>query len=180
MEAAIIYAARDWLNNMCKRFFQAAHRPPSSDRQSSLVKRILFLIVSPRCYVRCRFFHWHARMLAGIEVPTSSGNYKLHAADQGMGLRSVELCGPADYTLRELVQFTADTMGIKRKIIGLPDWAARAGNINSKCGSALPGRSGSTQRSATLSHFGTALKSGCHRTTWGFRFSSFSCCCQLC
>lgn len=61
-----------------------------------------------------------------LEVETSSGNYKLHAADQGMGLRSVELCGPADYTLRELVQFTADTMGIKRKIIGLPDWAARA------------------------------------------------------
>jgi len=67
-------------------------------------------------------------MLAALDVdiPTSSGNYKLHTADQGMGLRSVELCGPADYTLRELVQFTADTMGIKRKIIGLPDWAARA------------------------------------------------------
>ncbi len=46
--------------------------------------------------------------------------------DKGFGLRAVEICGPRDYSLRELVQFTADTMGLKRRIVGLPDWAARA------------------------------------------------------
>lgn len=33
--------------------------------------------------------------------------------------------GPRDYSLRELVQFTADTLGLKRRIIGLPDGLAR-------------------------------------------------------
>ena len=56
---------------------------------------------------------------------TGGGDFELHSSDQGFGLRSVELCGPKDYSLRELVQFTADTMGIKRKIVGLPDWAAQ-------------------------------------------------------
>ncbi len=38
---------------------------------------------------------------------------------------TIKLCGPRDYTLRELVQYTADTAGLSRIIIGLPDWAAR-------------------------------------------------------
>jgi len=38
---------------------------------------------------------------------------------------TVELCGPKEYTLRELVEYTATTAGISSKIIGLPDWAAR-------------------------------------------------------
>lgn len=38
---------------------------------------------------------------------------------------TVELCGPQDYTLKELVEYTASTAGLNRKIIGLPDWAAR-------------------------------------------------------
>ncbi len=38
---------------------------------------------------------------------------------------AIQLCGPHDYTLRELVQYTADAAGLSRKIIGLPDWAAR-------------------------------------------------------
>lgn len=33
--------------------------------------------------------------------------------------------GPRCYSLRELVEFTAHTAGLKRKVIGLPDWAAR-------------------------------------------------------
>jgi NADH dehydrogenase len=33
--------------------------------------------------------------------------------------------GPRSYSLRELVEFTARTAGLKRKVIGLPDWAAR-------------------------------------------------------
>ncbi|ASJ71185.1 complex I NDUFA9 subunit family protein [Granulosicoccus antarcticus] len=38
---------------------------------------------------------------------------------------TIKLCGPKDYTLRELVQYTADTAGLSRTIIGLPDWASR-------------------------------------------------------
>lgn len=37
----------------------------------------------------------------------------------------IELCGPHDYTLRELVQYTIDTAGISSRIVGLPDWAAK-------------------------------------------------------
>lgn len=36
-----------------------------------------------------------------------------------------DLCGPRVYTLRELVRYTARIMGVRRAVIGLPDWAAR-------------------------------------------------------
>ena len=39
--------------------------------------------------------------------------------------RTLALCGPEDYSLRELVEYTAHTAGIKKRVIGLPDWAAR-------------------------------------------------------
>jgi len=45
--------------------------------------------------------------------------------DPGSVNETIELCGPEDFTLRELVQYTADTAGISSRIIGLPDWAAR-------------------------------------------------------
>ncbi len=35
------------------------------------------------------------------------------------------LCGPQDFSLRELVEYTANTAGLRRHVIGLPDWAAR-------------------------------------------------------
>jgi len=38
---------------------------------------------------------------------------------------TIELCGPQDYTLKELVEYTANTAGMTRKVIGLPDWASR-------------------------------------------------------
>lgn len=38
---------------------------------------------------------------------------------------AIELCGPQDFTLRELVQYTADTAEISSRIVGLPDWASR-------------------------------------------------------
>lgn len=38
---------------------------------------------------------------------------------------TIELCGPKEYTLRELVEYTARTAELPRKIINLPDWAAR-------------------------------------------------------
>lgn len=39
--------------------------------------------------------------------------------------RSVDLCGPERYTLKELVEFTADTTGLHRRIVVLPDRLAR-------------------------------------------------------
>lgn len=39
--------------------------------------------------------------------------------------RRINLCGPNIYTLRQLVEYTADTTAVKRKIIGLPDRVAR-------------------------------------------------------
>ncbi|MFK7857363.1 MAG: complex I NDUFA9 subunit family protein [Granulosicoccus sp.] len=45
--------------------------------------------------------------------------------DQGATGATIELCGPQDYTLKELVEYTAATAGMSRKVIGLPDWASR-------------------------------------------------------
>lgn len=45
--------------------------------------------------------------------------------DAGATGATIELCGPQDYTLKELVEYTAATSGLSRKVIGLPDWAAR-------------------------------------------------------
>jgi len=36
-----------------------------------------------------------------------------------------DLCGPRQYTLRQLVEYTARTLGLKRRIIGLPDAASQ-------------------------------------------------------
>jgi NADH dehydrogenase len=45
--------------------------------------------------------------------------------DSGTHGSTLHLCGPEDFSLRELVEYTARTAGLKRRIIGLPDWAAR-------------------------------------------------------
>lgn len=50
----------------------------------------------------------------------------INAIDDPQAIGSTfQLCGPKDYTLRELVQYTADVAGMSRVIIGLPDWASR-------------------------------------------------------
>lgn len=48
-----------------------------------------------------------------------------------------ELCGPGVYTLRELVAFTARQLGLRRMIVGLPDFAAR---LQAHVLGALPGK----------------------------------------
>ncbi len=39
--------------------------------------------------------------------------------------KRIDLCGPQVYTLRELVSYAARLTGVRRWIIGLPDWASR-------------------------------------------------------
>jgi NADH dehydrogenase len=36
-----------------------------------------------------------------------------------------DLCGPREYTLREIVRYCARVLGVHRWILGLPDWASR-------------------------------------------------------
>ncbi|MCW8919465.1 MAG: complex I NDUFA9 subunit family protein [Gammaproteobacteria bacterium] len=36
-----------------------------------------------------------------------------------------ELCGPQSYTLQQLVEYTARELGLRRRVVPLPDWAAR-------------------------------------------------------
>ncbi len=35
------------------------------------------------------------------------------------------LCGPEEYTLKQLVEYTAKTLGLKRRVIGLPDFISK-------------------------------------------------------
>lgn len=46
-------------------------------------------------------------------------------ADPETAGESYELCGPEVHSLRDIVAYTRDTLGLRRAIIGLPDWAAR-------------------------------------------------------
>ncbi len=39
--------------------------------------------------------------------------------------RHLDLCGPDVFTLREIVEYTARTLGKRRLIVGLPDWLGR-------------------------------------------------------
>lgn len=53
-----------------------------------------------------------AAMLRCLEDPDTVGE-------------SFELCGPTTYTLGQVVAFVRDALGVRRAIIGLPDWAGR-------------------------------------------------------
>jgi uncharacterized protein YbjT (DUF2867 family) len=46
-------------------------------------------------------------------------------SDTSQDRRSLELCGPEIYTLREILEFTVETLGRRRFVIGLPDFIAR-------------------------------------------------------
>jgi len=39
--------------------------------------------------------------------------------------KRIELCGPETYTLRQLVEYTADVLSLRRRIVGLPEFAAK-------------------------------------------------------
>lgn len=39
--------------------------------------------------------------------------------------KGYELCGPRVYTLRQLVEYTAGQLGLKRQLLPLPDWMSR-------------------------------------------------------
>lgn len=58
------------------------------------------------------------------------------ADDACNGLR-LELCGPQSYTLRQLVEYTRDILGLKSAIIGLGDTASR---LQARALSLLPGK----------------------------------------
>ena len=45
--------------------------------------------------------------------------------DDATAGESYQLCGPEQYTLIELVRLVRDELGLRRAIVGLPDWAAR-------------------------------------------------------
>ncbi|MBM2854728.1 MAG: Complex subunit family protein, partial [Steroidobacteraceae bacterium] len=50
----------------------------------------------------------------------------LHAlADDATTGESYQLCGPDRFTLREIVCMVRDELGLRRAIVGLPDWASR-------------------------------------------------------
>lgn len=51
--------------------------------------------------------------------------------------KGYELCGPNEYTLYQLVRYTATQLGLCRWIIGLPDWAAR---IQARVFELMPGK----------------------------------------
>ena len=46
-------------------------------------------------------------------------------ADDATAGECFQLCGPDRFTLREIVSMVRDALGLRRVVIGLPDWAAR-------------------------------------------------------
>ncbi|HHJ19570.1 MAG TPA: complex I NDUFA9 subunit family protein [Gammaproteobacteria bacterium] len=63
-------------------------------------------------------------MVATIQDPESFG-------------KRIELCGPKEYRLRQLVEYTAREIHVRKRIIGLPDWASR---LQAKILGVAPGR----------------------------------------
>jgi NADH dehydrogenase len=61
----------------------------------------------------------------------------------------LELCGPQCYTLRELVEYTRDTLGLRRAILGLGDTASR---LQARVLGLLPGRPFTLDNYYSLQH----------------------------
>jgi len=67
------------------------------------------------------------------------------------------LVGPREYSLRELVRFTADTAGLRRRIIGLPDVLAR---LQAAVMDFVPGKPFSTDNYKSLQTPNTSAENG--------------------
>ena len=63
--------------------------------------------------------------------------------------RRYDLCGPRTYSLRELVRYTAGLIGVRRLIVGLPDWAAR---LQANVFEYVPGKPFSRDNYRSLQH----------------------------
>ena len=61
--------------------------------------------------------------------------------------QAVHLCGPEEFTLRELVEYTARVKGLERRVIGLPDGLAR---LQGKIMERVPGKPFTTDNYLSL------------------------------
>ncbi len=71
-----------------------------------------------------------------------------------------QLCGPREYTLRELVEYTADLIGVQRMIVGLPDWAAA---LQARVFEFVPGKPFSVDNYNSLKQDSVCTQSGLDR-----------------
>jgi len=71
--------------------------------------------------------------------------------------KTYPLVGPQEYTLRELVRFTADTAGLRRRIVGLPDVLAR---LQAAVMDFVPGKPFSTDNYKSLQTPNTSAENG--------------------
>jgi NADH dehydrogenase len=67
----------------------------------------------------------HDARLAPVHVADVAAAVEAVLASPAFAGQTLELCGPDQYTLRELVALTARTIGLRRAVIGLPRVAAR-------------------------------------------------------
>ncbi len=63
--------------------------------------------------------------MAPVYVGDVVGSMLNATTDSSTHGATICLCGPQDYTLEELVKYTATTAGLNRKVIGLPDFLSR-------------------------------------------------------
>ncbi len=75
--------------------------------------------------------------------------------------RTLVMVGPVDYSLKELVEWTAVTIGLKRRIVGLPDVASR---IQGRLMDFVPGKPFSTDNYRSLQIDNTSTEN----SLWSF------------
>lgn len=63
--------------------------------------------------------------LQPVWVGDVAGAMTAALGDETTAGETLVMVGPKEYSLRELVEFTARTLGLRRIIIGLPDWLSR-------------------------------------------------------
>jgi NADH dehydrogenase len=83
--------------------------------------------------------------------------FALAVEDPGTHGKTFALCGPKTYTLKELVEYTAKTAGLKRRIISLPNWLAR---IQAMIMDFVPGKPFSTDNYRSLKTDSTSKQNG--------------------